>query len=83
MLFGRKKPMHFVNFRVIRKDNDEIQDDPSVKRVRLSQQQPLKVSLDECLELFTRDEKVHSFDCFQFISINTHKKYFELLAHLS
>ena len=74
--------MHFVNFRVILKDNDEIQDDPSVKRVRLSQQQPLKVSLDECLELFTRDEKVHIF-CFQFISINSHKKYFELLAHLN
>lgn len=44
--------------RVIIKDNDVIHEDPSVKKVRMSQQQPLKVSLEECLQLFTRDEKV-------------------------
>lgn len=35
-----------------------IHEDPSVKKVRATQQQPLKVSLEECLQLFTRDEKV-------------------------
>lgn len=51
----------FINIffkRVIIKDNDVIHEDPSVKKVRATQQQPLKVSLEESLQLFTRDEKV-------------------------
>lgn len=67
----------FINIfykRVIIKDNDVIHDDPSVKKVCMSQQQPLKVSLEECLQLFTRDEKVELVSGYIFNYIHCNMK---------
>ncbi|XP_062594454.1 ubiquitin carboxyl-terminal hydrolase 43-like [Saccostrea cucullata] len=54
-----------IKERVIVRDNDVLHEEPSVKKVRASQQQPLKVSLDQCFQLFTKDEKLSGDDAWE------------------
>ena len=39
-------------------DDEQLEEHHSVHKVRLNQQQPSHVSLDECLKLFTKEERV-------------------------
>ena len=48
---------HFFS-RFIDNDDDLFEEHQSVHKARLGQQQPVHVSLDDCLRLFTKDEKV-------------------------
>lgn len=44
--------------RLIDDDEDLVEEHQSVHKARLSQQQPSNVSLEDCLKLFTKEEKV-------------------------
>ncbi|VDI77510.1 Hypothetical predicted protein, partial [Mytilus galloprovincialis] len=45
-----------VQSRVITDENNRVDEHNSYKRLRQSSQQPFKVSLDNCLQLFTKEE---------------------------
>ena len=47
--------------RIIKNDDEQLEEHNSVHKVRLNQQQPSHVSLDECLKLFTKEERVSVF----------------------
>lgn len=47
-----------LNFSVVDNDEDQFEEHQSVHKARLGQQQPSNVSLEECLQLFTKEEKV-------------------------
>ncbi|KAK3579493.1 hypothetical protein CHS0354_028312 [Potamilus streckersoni] len=51
-----------VKMRVVRYDDDPVEEHSTVHKVRLSQQQPTDISLDECFKLFTREEKLTGED---------------------
>ena len=54
----------YKNCRIIVNDDEQLEEHNSVHKVRLNQQQPSHVSLDECLKLFTKEERVScSFYC--------------------
>lgn len=45
-------------FRFIDNDDEVIEEHESVHKARLGLQQPSHVSLEDCLKLFTKEEKV-------------------------
>lgn len=49
----------YLNIRFVDNDDDIFEEHQSVHKARLGQQQPVHVSLDDCLKLFTKDEKVN------------------------
>ena len=52
---------HLPFCRIIKNDDEQLEEHNSVHKVRLNQQQPSHVSLDECLKLFTKEERVSVF----------------------
>ncbi|VDI45341.1 ubiquitin carboxyl-terminal hydrolase 31 [Mytilus galloprovincialis] len=51
-----------VQSRVISDENNRVDEHNSYKRLRQSSQQPFKVSLDNCLQLFTKEETLSGDD---------------------
>ncbi|XP_063445359.1 ubiquitin carboxyl-terminal hydrolase 43-like isoform X2 [Mytilus trossulus] len=51
-----------VQSRVIADENNRVDEHNSYKRLRQSSQQPFKVSLDNCLQLFTKEETLSGDD---------------------
>ncbi|XP_060595230.1 ubiquitin carboxyl-terminal hydrolase 31-like isoform X2 [Ruditapes philippinarum] len=51
--------------RLVDDDEDYVEEHPSVHKARLNQQQPSYVSLEECLKLFTKEEKLGDGDAWQ------------------
>ena len=70
--------MYSIN-RLVDDDEDFIEEHQSVHKARLSQQQPSNVSLEDCLKLFTKEEKV--LTSFYYIIISMILKYNGILCH--
>lgn len=51
-----------IKERIIVNDDEQLEEHHSVHKVRLNQQQPSHVSLDECLKLFTKEERLSDED---------------------
>ncbi|KAL4240330.1 Ubiquitin carboxyl-terminal hydrolase 31 [Mactra antiquata] len=56
---------------IVDNDEDQFEEHQSVHKARLGQQQPSNVSLEECLQLFTKEEKLGKGDAWQ--CANCHK----------